>query len=174
MVSYRLMYPGCWLPLRSRLLIRRNNVITTHLLSIENPDWPKLHDIFKARDAKTWQSTIPVGFPVRVCALKLLFINNFHDVVARIKKQMHDSSKTCLEGLLTLLICVGKLHERFSASAVSPAQNRINRPTRHVLLHTSGSILSDAWTVILEWTNLRKLLVQSECCTVEVFFGMDT
>ena len=26
--------------------------LTTHLLSIERADWPQLHDMFKARDAK--------------------------------------------------------------------------------------------------------------------------
>ena len=49
----------------------------THLLSIEGADWPKLHDMFKTRDAKTWQRKFPEGFPVGVYALKLLFINIF-------------------------------------------------------------------------------------------------
>ena len=31
--------------------------VTTHLLSIERADWPKLREVFKARDAKTWQNT---------------------------------------------------------------------------------------------------------------------
>ena len=30
--------------------------ITTHLLSDGRVNWPKLHDMFKACDAKTWQS----------------------------------------------------------------------------------------------------------------------
>ena len=51
--------------------------ITTHLLSIERADWPKLHDMFKARDAKAWQREFPVGNPVRVCASNLLLINIF-------------------------------------------------------------------------------------------------
>ena len=29
--------------------------LTTHLFSIEHADWLKLHDMFKARDAKSWQ-----------------------------------------------------------------------------------------------------------------------
>ena len=41
-----------------------HNVVTTHLLSIERADWPKLHDMFKARDANVWQREFPVGFPV--------------------------------------------------------------------------------------------------------------
>ena len=46
-------------------------VMTTHLLSIERVDWPKLHDMFKARDAKAWQLKFPVGFPVTLCASSL-------------------------------------------------------------------------------------------------------
>ena len=30
-------------------------VLTTHLLSVERADWLKLHDMFNARDAKSWQ-----------------------------------------------------------------------------------------------------------------------
>ena len=60
-------------------------IVSTHLLSIELTDWLKLHDMFNARDAKSWQRWFPVGFPVRVCALNLLFINIFHNVVARIE-----------------------------------------------------------------------------------------
>ena len=59
--------------------------ITTHLLSIEWAHWPKLHDMFKARDAIAWQREFAVGFPVEVSALNSLFINIFHDVVARIE-----------------------------------------------------------------------------------------
>ena len=36
--------------------------VITHLLSIEGADWPKLHDTFKTRDAKTWQRKFPEGF----------------------------------------------------------------------------------------------------------------
>ena len=38
-----------------------------HLLSIEGADWPKLHDMFKACDAKAWQREFLVGFPVSLC-----------------------------------------------------------------------------------------------------------
>ena len=57
--------------------------ITTHLVYIDCADRPKLQDMFNARDVKTWQRKLPVGFPDRVCALNLLFINIFHDVVVR-------------------------------------------------------------------------------------------
>ena len=70
---------------RNNLGPARQGLITTHLLSIERVDWPKLHDMFKARDANTWQLRFPVGFLVRVCALYLLFFSNFHDVVACIE-----------------------------------------------------------------------------------------
>ena len=55
---------------------------TTHLLSIERADWPKLHDMFKARDANIWQRELPVEFPFELSALDSIFINIFHDVVA--------------------------------------------------------------------------------------------
>ena len=61
--------------------------LTTHLLSTERADWPKLHNMFKAHDANVWQREFPVGFPVEVSALNSLFINIFHDVVARIESK---------------------------------------------------------------------------------------
>ena len=53
--------------------------LTTHLLSNERADWPKLHDMFKARDAKTWQREFPIELPVRVFTSNLLLITIFHD-----------------------------------------------------------------------------------------------
>ena len=38
--------------------------VTMHLLSIERTDWSKQPDMFKERDAKSWQREFPVGFPV--------------------------------------------------------------------------------------------------------------
>ena len=38
--------------------------LTTHMLFIERADWSKKPDMFKARDAKSWQREFPVGFPV--------------------------------------------------------------------------------------------------------------
>ena len=55
--------------------------VTTHLLSIECVDWPKLHDMFKAYDANVWQREFPVGFPVEISALNSIFINIFPDVL---------------------------------------------------------------------------------------------
>ena len=46
--------------------------ITTPLLSIERADWPKLHDMLKARDSNTWQRQFPVGFRSRVSGLLFL------------------------------------------------------------------------------------------------------
>ena len=43
--------------------------------------------MFKARGAKAWQHEFPVGFPVRVCASNLLYINLFLDIVARIESR---------------------------------------------------------------------------------------
>ena len=55
-------------------------LLTTHLLSIEHADWPKLHDMFTGPDTNVWQHEFPVGFPVEVSVLNSIFINIFHDV----------------------------------------------------------------------------------------------
>ena len=70
--------------------------LTTHLISIERSDWPKLYDTFKARDANVWQREFPVGFLVEVSALNLLFINIFHDVVARTESRCEIKTKHVL------------------------------------------------------------------------------
>ena len=79
--------------------IKQFSYITTHLLTNECADWPKLHDMFKACDAKTWQREFPVGSPARVCALNLLLINIFHDVVACIE------SRCMIKAKHVLLVC---------------------------------------------------------------------
>ena len=61
--------------------------ITMHLLSIERADCPKLHDMFKAFDAKAWQGEFPVAFPVRVCASNLFLINIFLEILAHIESK---------------------------------------------------------------------------------------
>ena len=58
--------------------------LTKYLLSIERTDWPKLDDMFEARDAKPYQPKFPVGFPVRVCALKKFIHHQFQNIAARI------------------------------------------------------------------------------------------
>ena len=73
--------------------------ITMHLLSIEHADWAKLHDMFIVCDAIAWQREFPVGFPVEVSALNSLFINIFHDVVARIE------SRCMIKAKHVLLVC---------------------------------------------------------------------
>ena len=82
--------------------------ITTHLLSIERADWPKLHDMFKARDANVWQREFPVGFPVEVSALNSLFINIFRDVVARIESRCVIKAKHVFLVCLFVLFYAGK------------------------------------------------------------------
>ena len=59
--------------------------MTTHLLNIERVVWPKLHAMFKARDAKAWQREFTVGFLVAICASNLLLINIFLDIVTCIE-----------------------------------------------------------------------------------------
>ena len=73
--------------------------LTTHLLSIQSADRPKLHDMFKACDANVWQREFPVGFPVEVSALNSIFINIFHDVVACI------GSRCVIKAKHVLLVC---------------------------------------------------------------------
>ena len=73
--------------------------LTKHLFSIERADWPMLHDMFKACDANVWQREFPVGFPVEVSDLNLLFINIFHDVVTRIE------SRSMIKAKHVLLVC---------------------------------------------------------------------
>ena len=72
---------------------------TTHLLSIEGADWPRLHNMFKARGVDTWQHEFPVGFPVEVSALNSLFNSIFHDIVARVE------SKWVIKAKRVLLVC---------------------------------------------------------------------
>ena len=114
--------------------------LTTHLLSIGRTDWPKLHDIFKACVTNTWQRQIPVGFPVRVCDLYLLFIKIFDDVVGRM---IDTRCVTKARPVFLLLICSHrtekKLHSCWSTCAISPARfERIDRAGRHVLLQSRG------------------------------------
>ena len=72
--------------------------VTTHLFSIERADWPKLHDMFKARDANVWQRIFPVGYPVEVSASYSFYINIF--VVARIESRFVIKAKHYLVVLL--------------------------------------------------------------------------
>ena len=70
-----------------------------HLLSIKRADWPERHDMFKVCDAIAWQREFPVVFPVEASALNSLFINIFHDVVARIE------SRCLIKAEHVLLVC---------------------------------------------------------------------
>ena len=64
--------------------------LTTHLLSIERADWPKLHDVFKARDAKAWQREFPVGIPVKTLCFKFIIHQSFSRFCCLYRKQMRD------------------------------------------------------------------------------------
>ena len=95
--------------------------VTTYLLSIERADWPKLHDMFKARDANIWQREFPVGFPFEVSALNSIFINIFHDAVARIESRCVIKAKHFLLVCWFVRFCTGKLHSLWKARAIFPA-----------------------------------------------------
>ena len=66
---------------------------------IERVDWQKLHNMFKARDAKAWQREFPVEFPDRVWASNLLLINIFLDIAAPIE------SRCVIKAKHVLLVC---------------------------------------------------------------------
>ena len=66
---------------------------------MERADWPKLHDMFKACDAKAWQREFPEEFPATVFALNLLLINIFLDIVA------HIESRCMIKAKHVLLVC---------------------------------------------------------------------
>ena len=73
------------------------------------------------------QRQFPVGFPVRMCALYLLFINIFHDVVA------HIESRCVIEATHVFLLCSlssrwKNMHLHWSARVIFPARfERINK-----------------------------------------------
>ena len=94
--------------------------LTTHLLSIEGPDWPKLHDLYKAHDAKTYQYKFRYGKGLwLVCALSLLFINIFFTMLLFALKA--DAwLKQNMSLLVALLICSILRWKKI------PAQNRTN------------------------------------------------
>ena len=69
-------------------------IMICKLLSIEGVDWPKLHDMFKARDAKRWQREFPDG----ICALNF-YSFTFHDAVAIIE------SRYVIQAKYVLLLC---------------------------------------------------------------------
>ena len=110
-----------------QLDVSHHIVITTHLLSIERADWPMLHDMFKARDSKTWQRKFPVVFPARVCDLNLVFISIVHDAVAHIENRCVVKAKRVLLVYWFVRFCAGNFFPH--------KIERINRP-RHVLLHS--------------------------------------
>ena len=74
--------------------------ITEQLLSIQRADWPKLHDMFKARDSNTWQRQFPVEFPVQCFCLEFVIHQRFSRRCCSYRRPMRDLNKTCLIGLL--------------------------------------------------------------------------
>ena len=54
---------------------------------MERADWPDLHDMFEARDVKTWQRRFPVGFLVRACALSFFIHQHFSRLFCFYRKQ---------------------------------------------------------------------------------------
>ena len=104
----------------------QHHTVTTHLLSIERADWPKQSDLFKASDAKTWKRKFSIGFPVRVCALNLLFVNIFHDVVVRKESRCVIKQNRSCCSIYSFDFALKELHSHWSARAIFPGQNRTN------------------------------------------------
>ena len=78
----------------------------------------------------------PVWFPVRVCALNLLFINIFHDVVVRVESRCVIKAKHVLFCQF-IRFCAGKTVLALKRSRIFPHKiERITRAARQVLLHT--------------------------------------
>ena len=110
--------------------------LTTHLLSIDRAHWLKLHDMYKARDAKTWQRKFPVWLPVGVCASNLLFINTFHDAVVCIETNAWLKQALAYWAVNSFGFALEKLPHAEALVQYFPRKIEcINRPTRHVLLH---------------------------------------
>ena len=101
--------------------------ITTHLLSIERADWLKPNNKFKGRKAKTLQTKFPVGFPVGVCALNLLFICNFHDVVCIERRCM-------IKALIIRSIFAGKTALAFTRPSIFSICAKSNYLTERICL----------------------------------------
>ena len=95
--------------------------------------------MFKASDAKAWQHEFPVGFPVIVCASNLLLINIFLDSVARIESRCVIKAKHVLLVCQFVRLFAGKtaLALKRSCFLFLRKIERINRPTRHVLLQNN-------------------------------------
>ena len=113
-VGWHYTIPTITLPLNGKNPLSRYWTVTTHLLSIGRADWLKLHYMFNACDAKSWQRELPVGFPVRNCALNVLFINIFSRCFARIESGCVTEAKHVLLVCYFVPFFAGKLRERFS------------------------------------------------------------
>ena len=106
-------------------------------VSIECADWPRLHDMFKARDANAWQREFPVGFPTEVSALYSLFINFVTILLLVWKAEAWLKQNMSCWSVNSFDFALEKLHSHWNARAIFPRKiERINRPTRHVFLQS--------------------------------------
>ena len=79
---------------------------TIHLLSIKHAEWPKLHDMFKACDTKTWHCKFLVRFPDRICALHLLCFDITRDIVVCIESRCMIKAKHVLLNGQSYMTCL--------------------------------------------------------------------
>ena len=82
----------------------------------------------------------PTTITVRICALNLLFINIFHDIVVRIESRRVNKAKHVLLMCSFFPFCAGKTALAWKVSCNFPAKiERINRPTIFIR-HVSGIV----------------------------------
>ena len=118
---------------RHDCLNHRRIKMTTHLLSIKHADWPKLHDMCKARDANAWQRTFSVDLPLKflhwICYSSLFRMMLLHVLKADVwlKQIMPCSSADSFDFVLKITALALK------GSCIFPRKiEPINRTTRHV------------------------------------------
>ena len=110
--------------------------ITTHLISFERADWPKLHDVFKVRDVQASQRNFSTWFPIKVCTLNLLFINVFRDAIVHIERRCVIKAKHVCRSVDWFDFVLENCTRTESLVQCFPRKiERVNRETRHVLLH---------------------------------------
>ena len=135
-------------------------------------DWPKLHKMFKARDAKTWQRIFPVRFLVRACALNVIFINILSWCYCSYRKQMRvkqnmsccavDSFDFALENLqnFPLKICGGGGTTEIQVSAVSEIRDvpLLLADPRDLLPHPERG-----YQILIPYPNSQDMFLQVSC-----------
>ena len=103
-------------------------------------DWPKIHDMFKPRDANTWQRKFPIGFPLGDFRVEFLpwicYSSTFSRYFCSYGKQVINWSKTSLIALLIRSI-LPRWKTALTLKRNFPAQNRTNWQSNNTYRKTS-------------------------------------